>query len=115
MQASSRLDKHLGGGFCCRIWVGRLQRRMLAARGVLAVARFAVHFVRADVDEALDGATQSCGLEQRVRAVYVVLREREAVAEAVVNVRLERAPERQARTAQLNAAQPFRDMPAQRS
>ncbi len=66
---------------------------MLVARSVLAVARFAVHLVRADVDEAFDAAAQPRGLEQRVRAQYIVLGKRKAVAKAIVNMRLA-APER---------------------
>ena len=68
-------DEHLSSGFACRVRVGRLQRALFCAGGAGAVADLAVHLVRADVHEALDRAAQPRSLEQRVRAIYVVLRE----------------------------------------
>lgn len=47
------------------------------------------HLVCADVDEAFDAAVNPCGLQQHVRAVRVIQRESQAVAEGVVDVGLQ--------------------------
>ena len=55
---------------------------------IKAVAALSVHFIRGDIDEALDAPIHAAGFEQHMRAICVVHSEGQAVAKAVVHMSL---------------------------
>ena len=82
------LHQHFSRRLCSRVRICRLKSCMLPASLARAMTGFAVYFVRTHMNEAFDKAIQARGFQQTMSSVHVVLRERKAVAEAVVNVRL---------------------------
>lgn len=55
---------------------------------VKTVAALAIDLIRGDIDEAPDAPIDAAGFQQHVRAIRIVDGERQAVAEAVVHMRL---------------------------
>mmetsp|Transcript_5044 Transcript_5044/g.11863 ORF Transcript_5044/g.11863 Transcript_5044/m.11863 type:complete len:377 (-) Transcript_5044:10-1140(-) len=85
-RAVVRFDQELGRGLGGGVRVGRLED-VLLAHGVLVGFALPVYLVRGHVHEALDSMNLR-RLQKNVRAVDVVLRELERVAEGVVDMRL---------------------------
>ena len=86
------LDEEFSGGLGRRVWVCRLEHVLLQHDFTAVRHSLAVNFICAHMNKALD-AVKLGGLEQHVGAEHIVLRERERVAERVVDVGLRRKVE----------------------
>ena len=67
------LYEHFGSGFRSRVRVCRLKCRMLCTCCAAAMARLAIDLISANVDKTSHGSAKSCRLQERVRALNIVL------------------------------------------